>query len=314
MRQKGALYGVLCVAALLGIISTRGIPANPEVRFFLLRLLSIRSLPDPARGILTTYPPFPLLLALAFREYFPLVTGWGTAWALLLVGVKRGNLHSALLVLLSPTFLFGTLMRPALTLFSLFAALGFSAILQSTTEESLERLLLGNLAFGFGACLHPLGLWLSPVFASCEACSLRVPMYRRGTLAALALFPFLVFQSITPFFGWVYEGYAWISFQDPGFSLEAFLRGESMTPCAQNFLLALPFLFAALFSGPLRALIFWGIFVLSLPAPHLTVPFASLPLAFLLALDPEPRKGTPFWILAGNVLGWVLVLYGFFPC
>ncbi len=320
MRQKSAPYGIVGVAAFLSLLGLSAILrgenfSHPEARFFLLRALAVRYLPDPAQGILATHPSLPLLLALAFREYFPHIVGWSVAFALLLFGARRRNLFPALLVLFSPVYIFGALMRPALTLFSFFVALGFSVMLQSTTKNALEELLIGNLAFGFGTSLHPFGLWLLPFFALCEALLFQVPLHRRGTLAALALFPSLVFQGMSLFFGWVYEGYALSAFRNPELSLEAFLKTREMLVQAQNgTILALPLLCAASFSGIAHTIVLWGIFALSLLAPHLVAPFTSLLLAFLCALDPNPKKGALFGLLLWNALGWVLAFCGFPSC
>lgn len=315
MKQKSVLYGAIGVAVLFSAVSGLGNFPDPEVRFFLLRALAVRYLPDPTQGILVTHPPLPLLLALAFREHFPFIVGWGVAFALLLLGRRQRNIFPALFVLLSPVYIFGALMRPALTLFSFFAALGFSAIFRSIAKNTLEELLIGNLAFGFGTHLHPFGLWLLPFFAFCEAFLFRVPLYRRGTLAALALFPSLVFQGMLLFFGWVYEGYALSPLRNPELALGAFLKTREILSQAQNgTILALPLLCAVSFSGIIHIVVFWGIFALSLLVPYLVVPFASLPLAFLCALDPNPKKGTLFGLLFWNALGWVLVFCGFPLC
>lgn len=313
MKKGTVLYGTI-VALLLSILNLWKPCSHEETRFFLLRALSVQILPDPVQGILVTYPPFPALLALLFHEYFPLVTGWSAAFILLFLGTQQGNAPAVLLALLSPLFLFGVFMRPALVLFFLFATLGYTALFASTEKGNPEELLPGNLAFGFGAWCHPLGTWLLPLFALAEAFSFRMPPLRRTILAVLALLPFLILESMTFFFGWVYEGYALSPFRNPELSLAAFLKTTGSTPQTVDILLALPLLIAASFLGLYRALLFLGIFAFSFLVPHLITPCTSLLLALLLALNGAQRKATLPGLLAWNILGWMLFSCGFFPC
>ncbi|MCS7243085.1 MAG: hypothetical protein N2205_07680 [Candidatus Caldatribacterium sp.] len=310
------LYGAIGIAISLGLLNTWRYCPHPEVRFFLLRALSVRYLPDPAEGILLTHPPLPLLFALSFREHFPLITGWTATFFLFLVGMRQGNALPLLCVLSSPAFLLGALSRPALVLFSLFAAFGFSAILVGAQEKGYEKLPLGNLVFGFGACVHPLGFWLLPLFVLCEVLAFPMSLPRRGTLAVIASLPFLILQSMGLFFGWVYEGYALSPFRNPERSLGTFLQSWVVPPHAAdtNILLALPILLVSPFLGLRHAIPLWGILALSLFVPRLTAPYASLLPALLLALRPEPKEVTFSGLLAWNALGWALVLFGFFPC
>lgn len=314
MKKGTALYGAVSVVLLLSILSLWKPCSHQETQFFLHRALAIRTLPDPAQGILTTYPPLPVLFALLFREYFPLVTGWFTASILLFLGERRGNVPATFLTLFSPLFLFGVFMRPALILLFLCAALGFTTLFENAKRGSPEGLLTGNLAFGLGACCHPLGAWLLPLFALCEAFSFRTPLLRRIMLVALALLPFLILKSMVLFFGWVYEGYALSPFRNPELSLAVFLKIGGYAPQVADTLLALPFLFTVPFSGLHRTGVFWGIFLLSLSIPYLMTPCTSLLLALLFALDAELGKTALLGVLLWNVLGWVLVLCGFFPC
>lgn len=315
MRKIGCILGAGCIAIALAILSAWGGLSSPEVRFFLLRASTVRHLPDPVQGILTTHPPLPVLLALAFRESFPLVTGWGIAFTLLCAGAKRGNALFAFLALLSPAFLSGVLLRPALTLFSLFAAFGFSRVLESlcSPENTTRALLSGNLVFGFSACLHPFGLWLLPLFALCEAFLPRVPPLRRGTLVALALFPFLVLEGMTLFFGWVYEGYYLAPFRDPALSLGVFLGNVEMPLRLLDILPLIPLLVLALSSGLPRTLLFLGVTLGALLSRPLGSPPILLP-SFLFVFDPKPPKGSVLGILGYVATGWVLVACGFSLC
>ncbi|MBC7216958.1 MAG: hypothetical protein H5U36_02040 [Candidatus Caldatribacterium sp.] len=313
MRKFLLLFGTICVAVLLTLLSLRENSLHPEVRFFLFRALVVRNLPDPAQGILTTHPPLPLLLALALRGYFPLAVGL-SATLLLLAGVRRENTLPVFLVLLSPVFLLGTIRRPALTLFSLFAALGFSAILASVDRNDPEKLLLGNIAFGFTACLHPFGTWILPLFTLCEVLLPRVSLPRRGTLAALALFPFLALQGMALFFGWVYEGYALSPFRDPELSLGVFLSGIETPSLVGDLIPLLPFLALSLFSGLSRTLLFSGITLFSLLARSLVSPFSALLPALLFALDPKPWRGLVLGAVAHLAVSWALYFAGILLC
>lgn len=313
MRKALLFSGVICVTVLLALLSARESSLHPEVRFFVLRALAVRNLPDPAQGILTTHPPLPLLLALALREHFPLAVGLGIA-LLLSAGARRENALPVLFILLSPVFLLGTIRRPALALSSLFATLGFSAILASVDRNDPGRLLLGNLAFGFTACLHPFGTWILPLFALCEALLPQVSLPRRGTLAALALFPFLVLQGMTLFFGWVYEGYALSPFRDPELSLGVFLSGIETPSFLGDLIPLLPFLALSPFSGLSRMLLFSGITLFSLLARSLVSPFSALLPALLFALDPKPWRGLVLGAVTHLAVSWALYFAGILLC
>lgn len=283
--------------------------AAPEVRFFLHRALDVATLPDQAQGILTTAPPCPLLFALAFGKFFPFVVEAIIVAVLVLFGIRKKHLLSVVFAVTSPAFFLSVLEKPALALAALGFAFAFSSLLQSAGTQNPQGLLLGNLVFGVTALLHPLSLWVLPLFVLCEVLFFRTSLTRRGTLAVLALFPFLVLQGMVGFFGWVYEGHALLPFRDPGFSLAAFLRLAGEAPLSWSDLT--PLLLLPAFWHSVHALVpFLSLSVLTLGAHTLSHPGTSLAPLFLLISAPHLSKGALPAVLSWNVASWVLYLLG----